>query len=159
MTKDLTKQATCNTCGGTGFDLENSYLSCVCQSQPAQAAAVQPKAQDEREAFEAWADRNWLEPIRPDGFSYYPDTRTQYAWSAWQARAALSSTVSDKDAQDAARYRAFVGLLIAESNNLPMSALQSAIFDGLKSRTDEMTFESFSAVIDEAMRQQAGEKV
>jgi hypothetical protein len=54
----------------------------------------------EREAFKAWADDMGLDTHNPEGFAYDVDSRTAYAWAAWQARAsAQAPVVPPTDAQ------------------------------------------------------------
>jgi hypothetical protein len=72
----------------------------------------------EREAFEAWANERELD-LMPGYPGQYSDCNTDFAWGAWQARAALSSRADrsepatgavyggkdSSDARDAERYR------------------------------------------------------
>lgn len=62
-------------------------------------------AQDERQAFEAWAERKKM-PLARIG-QQYDDFWVDHAWNGWQARARLSAPAAG-DALDAARYRALV---------------------------------------------------
>jgi hypothetical protein len=56
----------------------------------------------EREAFEAWANERELD-LMPGYPGQYSDCNTDFAWDAWQARAALSSRADGgKDSSDAA---------------------------------------------------------
>lgn len=54
-------------------------------------AAAPSTQQDERAAFEAWADANQFNIHRDDSDKYndYHKATTRWAWQAWQARAAL----------------------------------------------------------------------
>lgn len=51
------------------------------------APANEPFASEtaERATFEAWAVAIGLD-VERHGFDYYPDARTQWAWSSWMAR-------------------------------------------------------------------------
>ena len=77
-------------------------LAVALATQVAPAAVAVP---DEHEAFEAWATqhaktRGWLSLVR-EGESY-AGCFSQTAWSAWQARAALSATPAEVQAEPVA---------------------------------------------------------
>ena len=64
------------------------------------ALYTQPQAQelpDERAAFEAWAESEHFNIHRDDSEKYsdYHKATTRWAWSAWQARAALTAKPDD----------------------------------------------------------------
>jgi hypothetical protein len=68
----------------------------------------------EREAFEAWANERELD-LTPGYPGQYSDCNTDFAWGAWQARAALSSRADggkdSSDARDAERWRMNIRLM------------------------------------------------
>jgi Lar family restriction alleviation protein len=95
------QQAVCKDCKATGApmfigppSLEPASIRAVAawNRRPDNTREI---SQDEREAFEAWAQGECYALRRAQASMFYEDIATNFAWEGWQARAALS--------QDAAR--------------------------------------------------------
>ena len=75
---------------------------------PGSTSTAPGDAQDERQAFEAWAEDNGF-VLDCDFFEttgqYYEDNETQLAYDIWRAARASVSAPAAGDALDAARYR------------------------------------------------------
>lgn len=104
----------CECCQGRGFVFAFQDIPGIEQyvkaSRPAPGVSTVEDAQDERQAFEAWAvevgyqsdelARCKIGVVSPEYFNL----NTENAWKAWQERARMDAPAAG-DAQDAARYR------------------------------------------------------
>ncbi|WP_057066324.1 hypothetical protein [Bordetella bronchiseptica] len=100
---------------------------------PGSPAAVAPgDAQDERQAFEAWAEKKKM-PLARIG-QQYDDFWVDHAWNGWQARARLSAPATDDtpsrftiSASDRFELTGAVGLLRGCGYGGPATALQRVL--------------------------------
>lgn len=100
----------CECCEGRGFTIAFEDIPGIAEyvrkTRPAPSAPGD--AQDERQAFEAWAKGKKM-PLARIG-EQYDDFWVDHAWNGWQARAALAAPAAG-DALDLLRLRRIAWLI------------------------------------------------